>query len=204
MSELLQNIEKLFNQELHSDLNIRLRNGTIKSHKLILYLRSNNWGVSNLYDIHELDWQDMDYDVGYALLEWVYTDRVNLQNKNDQFFLGKLGLSRKVCSVNFKTNSIQMQLIEFFFSLNNPDRYERQGFLKASKKFKLKLLVEICEQYLIACVNKEDCVKFYQLADEIGVKNLRNHCSQLGIANEKLSIISQMRNFEKFLEKFPS
>ena len=198
MSELLQNIEKLFNQELHSDLNIRLRNGTIKSHKLILYLRSNNWGVSNLYDIHELDWQDMDYDVGYALLEWVYTDRVNLQNKNDQFFLGKLGLSRKVCSVNFKTNSIQMQLIEFFFSLNNPDRYERQGFLKASKKFKLKLLVEICEQYLIACVNKEDCVKFYQLADEIGVKNLRNHCSQLissYSASQLFELIKSKTNF---------
>ena len=47
------------------------------------------------------------------------------------------------------------------------------GVLKASKKFKLDPLVEICEQNLITCVNVKNCVKFYQLADEIGVENLR-------------------------------
>ena len=53
------------------------------------------------------------------------------------------------------------------------------GVLKASKRFKLDPLVEICEQNLITCVNVKNCVKFYQLADEIGVENLRNHCSEL-------------------------
>lgn len=40
-------------------------------------------------------------------------------------------------------------------------------------------LVEICEQNLITSVNVKNCVRFYQLADEIGVDNLRNHCSEL-------------------------
>lgn len=53
------------------------------------------------------------------------------------------------------------------------------GVLKASKKFNLEPLVEICEQNLITSVNVKNCVKFYQLADEIGVENLRNHCSEL-------------------------
>lgn len=53
------------------------------------------------------------------------------------------------------------------------------GVLRASKKFRLNPLVEICEQNLITSVNVKNCVKFYQLADEIGVETLRNHCSEL-------------------------
>lgn len=87
--KLLRTIANLFEQELYSDLNIRLRNGTIKAHKFILSSRSDDWGVLNLNEIYELDWQDIEHDVGYALLKWVYTDQVNLQNKSDQFVLGE-------------------------------------------------------------------------------------------------------------------
>lgn len=88
--KLLRTIANLFEQELYSDLNIRLQNGTIKSHKFILSSRSDDWGVLNLNEIHELDWKDIDHDVGYALLKWVYTDHINLQNRNDSFILGNL------------------------------------------------------------------------------------------------------------------
>ena len=87
--KLLRTIASLFEQELYSDLNIKLRNGTIKSHKFILSSRSDDWGVLNLNEIYELDWQEIEHDVGYALLKWVYTDHVNLQNKSDSFVLGE-------------------------------------------------------------------------------------------------------------------
>ena len=86
--KLLRTIANLFEQELYSDLNIKLQNGIIKSHKFILSSRSSDWGVLNLNEIFELDWQDIDHEVGYVLLKWVYTDHINLQNKNDTFLLG--------------------------------------------------------------------------------------------------------------------
>ena len=88
--KLLRTIANLFEQELYSDLNIRLQNGTIKCHKFILSSRSDDWGVLNLNEIYELDWQDIDHDVAYGLLKWVYTDHINLQGKTDSFVLGKL------------------------------------------------------------------------------------------------------------------
>ena len=83
-------ISNLFGSDLFSDLTIKLKGANIKVHKLILSFRSDDWTDLNLDDIYELDWQDIEYEVGYSLLKWVYTDHVNLQNKSDQFVLGEL------------------------------------------------------------------------------------------------------------------
>lgn len=51
--------------------------------------------------------------------------------------------------------------------------------MKAGKKYDLTSLVEKCEKTLMSFVVVKNCVKFYQIADELNVENLRNHCSEL-------------------------
>ncbi|XP_015790666.1 rabankyrin-5-like [Tetranychus urticae] len=51
--------------------------------------------------------------------------------------------------------------------------------IKIAKRFHLSSLVEKCEESLMSFVNVRNCVKFYQIADEIQADVLKNHCSQL-------------------------
>ncbi|KAI1307992.1 Rabankyrin-5 [Halotydeus destructor] len=51
--------------------------------------------------------------------------------------------------------------------------------MKISKRFDLNDLIEKCEKTLVSFVDVKSCVKFYQIADEIGAAILREHCSQL-------------------------
>ncbi|XP_053209790.1 rabankyrin-5-like [Panonychus citri] len=51
--------------------------------------------------------------------------------------------------------------------------------IKIAKKFQLNSLIEKCEESLMSFVNVRNCVKFYQIADEIQADTLKNHCSQL-------------------------
>ncbi|CAG9820652.1 unnamed protein product [Phaedon cochleariae] len=51
--------------------------------------------------------------------------------------------------------------------------------IKQAHTFKLKNLVEMCEQFLISVVNIRSCVKFYSVAEEIEAVNLREYCSGL-------------------------
>lgn len=51
--------------------------------------------------------------------------------------------------------------------------------MKTAKRFNLTSLVEKCEITLISSVNVKNCVRYYQMAEELGVELLRNHCSSL-------------------------
>lgn len=51
--------------------------------------------------------------------------------------------------------------------------------IKKAHEFKLDLLVELCEQYLISVVDIRSCVKFYSVAEDIEAANLREYCSEL-------------------------
>ena len=51
--------------------------------------------------------------------------------------------------------------------------------MKTAKRFNLSSLVEKCELTLISSVNVKNCVRYYQMAEELGVELLRNHCSSL-------------------------
>ncbi|XP_058788653.1 rabankyrin-5 [Phymastichus coffea] len=51
--------------------------------------------------------------------------------------------------------------------------------MKAAAGFGLTELVDKCERYLIGSVKLQDCVKLYTVAEELGTKKLRDHCSSL-------------------------
>lgn len=51
--------------------------------------------------------------------------------------------------------------------------------MTAAAGFELTELVDKCENYLIGNVKLEDCVRLYTIAEKIGTKKLREHCSSL-------------------------
>lgn len=51
--------------------------------------------------------------------------------------------------------------------------------MRVAKRFDLGSLIDRCENALVSSVNVSNCVKFYQTADEIDAKTLKEHCSQL-------------------------
>ncbi|CAB0036140.1 unnamed protein product [Trichogramma brassicae] len=51
--------------------------------------------------------------------------------------------------------------------------------MKAASSFGLTELMERCEKYLMGNVKLQDCVKLYTIAEELGTKKLRDHCSSL-------------------------
>ncbi|KAK8784758.1 hypothetical protein V5799_008871 [Amblyomma americanum] len=51
--------------------------------------------------------------------------------------------------------------------------------MKTAKRFSLDSLLNRCEEALMSSVNVKNCVRYYQLADEIGAHNLQHHCSEL-------------------------
>ncbi|RWS28105.1 rabankyrin-5-like isoform X2 [Leptotrombidium deliense] len=64
-------------------------------------------------------------------------------------------------------------------SLNDESEQFILDMMTVAKRFGLNSLVDKCEKSLMSFVKVENCVKFYQTADEIGAVNLRNHCSEL-------------------------
>ena len=72
-----------------SDLKIKLSNGTyLKAHKFVLDARSKNWNSQNLSTMSELDLSEVNYDIGFNLIKWVYTDAIESSNKsNEDFYL---------------------------------------------------------------------------------------------------------------------
>lgn len=63
------------------------------AHKFVLNARSEEWREEVLADKTELDWSDLESDVGFALLRWIYTDVVDLQH--DTLALGLLRAAHK-------------------------------------------------------------------------------------------------------------
>lgn len=137
---LLKTIANLYDKEEYSDVIVHLNGGDIRTHKFILSTRSNNWQVEDFNSVDELNWKDIDYDIGAMILKWVYTDSIDFTSLSEESIL---------------------------------------NIIKTSKRFDLTSLVEKGEESLMSFVNVKNCVKFYQLADEIQAKLLKNHCSQL-------------------------
>ena len=53
------------------------------------------------------------------------------------------------------------------------------AMMKAAKSFDLPQLLVLCERALIASVHIKNCIKLYTTAEEIGAKELQDHCSRL-------------------------
>ena len=66
-----------------SDTHVILEDGEkIPAHKFVLKARNPIWETSQ-----EMDWSDLPKNVGEALLEWIYTNKVQLLDKDDSFKL---------------------------------------------------------------------------------------------------------------------
>uniref|UniRef100_A0A182Y4P8 FYVE-type domain-containing protein n=1 Tax=Anopheles stephensi TaxID=30069 RepID=A0A182Y4P8_ANOST len=80
ISRLVMTVATLYGRTTYSDITIKLKDKTMPAHRFVLNARSEEWREEVLMDKGELDWSDMDADVGYALLRWIYTDVVDLQH----------------------------------------------------------------------------------------------------------------------------
>lgn len=81
-SNLLRTINKLYNSETFSDIKIRLKDRIINGHKLILSARSDllSETIQSINNKNELDWSDMDVEVAEKIINWLYTNEVQLIN----------------------------------------------------------------------------------------------------------------------------
>ena len=73
-------------------------------------------------------------------------------------------------------------ILPFFFlqvTLIDKDDGFKLAMMKAAKNFDLPTLLVLCERALIASVSIKNCIKLYTTAEEIGAKELQDHCSQL-------------------------
>lgn len=87
ISRLLKTISELFDKDLYNDLKIKLADGQIlKAHKFVLDARSKNWDSQDLSTISVLDLSEIDKDIGFNLIKWVYTDNIENSNKLDEDF----------------------------------------------------------------------------------------------------------------------
>ena len=75
---------------LFSDINVILEDGEkIPAHKFVLKARNSAWPISN-----DLDWSNLTKTVGEALLEWIYTNKISLLDKEDAFNLELMKASK--------------------------------------------------------------------------------------------------------------
>lgn len=80
VSRLVFTVSTLYGRKIYSDIAVRLKDKAVPVHKFVLSARSEEWREDVLADLTELDWTDMDSDVGNTLLRWIYTDVIDLQN----------------------------------------------------------------------------------------------------------------------------
>ena len=91
----------------------------------------------------------------------------------------------------------------FFFlfqvTLIDKDDGFKLAMMKAAKNFDLPTLLVLCERALIASVSIKNCIKLYTTAEEIGAKELQDHCSQL-ISSHWVRITNWKQ--KNYLQKF--
>lgn len=81
-SRLFKIISTLYNCETFSDITIKLSDCSLRAHKLILAAHSEMWNEDVLCNKSELDWSNIDKEVGEATLLWMYTNKIKLDSDN--------------------------------------------------------------------------------------------------------------------------
>ncbi|KAK6190601.1 hypothetical protein SNE40_002431 [Patella caerulea] len=104
VSKLLGVVADLFDKEQYSDVRILLEGGhQLNSHRFVLAARSDDWGIAEIGNGTELDLTDIKYEVGHAMMKWVYTDEINLKVE-DTFLLELLRAATR-----FKLESLRVR-----------------------------------------------------------------------------------------------
>ncbi|KAL3271267.1 hypothetical protein HHI36_021758 [Cryptolaemus montrouzieri] len=105
---LLNHVSNLYGSPLYSDIKIKLFNKDINGHKLVLSARSDLWNESVLSKKNELDWSDIDAEVGVAIIKWIYTS--NLEVSSVEFSLDVLKKAHEL-NLNNLVESCEQYLI---------------------------------------------------------------------------------------------
>ena len=93
VSRLVRTVAQLFDKELYSDLTIKLNGSSIKGHKFVLSSRSDGW--DQLDHSSELDLTQVNSEVGFHLIRWVYTDTIDFSHRNEDFILDVMRTAKR-------------------------------------------------------------------------------------------------------------
>uniref|UniRef100_A0A1B0CGM8 Putative ankyrin n=1 Tax=Lutzomyia longipalpis TaxID=7200 RepID=A0A1B0CGM8_LUTLO len=93
ISRLTMTVAGLYSRKTYSDIEVKFGDKSLPAHRFVLSARSEEWREEILEGLTELDWSDLDSEVAYALLRWIYTDVVDLQS--DALSLSLLRASHK-------------------------------------------------------------------------------------------------------------
>ncbi|XP_059617534.1 rabankyrin-5 [Phlebotomus argentipes] len=80
ISRLTMTVAGLYSRKTYSDITVKFGDKSFPAHRFVLSARSEEWREEILESTTELDWSDLDGEVAYALLRWIYTDIVDLQS----------------------------------------------------------------------------------------------------------------------------
>lgn len=64
---------------MFSDIKIKLSDRYVNAHKLVLAARSDLWNENQISAKHELDWSEIETEVGEAIVQWLYTNEIKLK-----------------------------------------------------------------------------------------------------------------------------
>ncbi|XP_017086725.1 rabankyrin-5 isoform X2 [Drosophila eugracilis] len=78
--QLSLTVASFYANHTYADIYIRTLEKVYPAHKIVLHARSEKWRDILLGNVRELDWSDLNDDVVTALLNWIYTDHIDLQH----------------------------------------------------------------------------------------------------------------------------
>uniref|UniRef100_A0A8C8DZH7 Ankyrin repeat and FYVE domain containing 1 n=1 Tax=Oryzias sinensis TaxID=183150 RepID=A0A8C8DZH7_9TELE len=94
ISRLLEIVASLYKQEQYSDLTVKVAGEDFYAHKFVLAARSDIWSLANLATTSQLDLSDCKPEVAVAMLQWVYTDDLEL-SEDDAFLIDLMKLANR-------------------------------------------------------------------------------------------------------------
>ncbi|XP_037956242.1 rabankyrin-5 [Teleopsis dalmanni] len=203
VSRLTLLVASIYGRSTYSDLTVRIGEETIPAHKFVFHARSEAWNEDILAYTSELDWSDIEHDVCIALLRWIYTDVVTLQDENVTLGLIRsahrfklLGLFNKCESELISTVSVKscvrfyciaeevgaLNLLDCCSSLISSqwDELTAKDFEYMAGPVLHKLLKNNTKHPLHAAIrlSREDAVKLYMAEKEVA--NVINSLSEHG------------------------
>ncbi len=98
-------------------------------------------------------------------------------NNHNLSILTELDLSDIPQNIGYRL--IKWVYTDTIVDLDKSDEDFYLAMMKQADRFHLKELKLKCEDGLLAFVNVRNCIKFYEVADQISALTLKNHCNEL-------------------------
>lgn len=111
LKRLAETVSGLYGSEKFSDISIKLKDRVFKAHRIILFVRSDDWSNMPLSQIDSLNWEHIDPEISLTILKWVYMLDISLPS--DENFI--LNLMKHASGFKLKNLSLfcEKELIKF-------------------------------------------------------------------------------------------